>query len=122
MTPTPIAGRAVSSSGVRDRALPLRVALPFNDPITSDVGGGGPASPREPPFRRELPFVGVGQATWLVPRRGVTVAGQRRIATGLRWLYTGREYVPDRERIRPAPDARRASADAPAIDAVGGRD
>jgi transcriptional regulator GlxA family with amidase domain len=51
-------------------------------------------------------FVGVEQATWLVPRGGVTVAGQRRIATGLRWLYTGREYVPSRERIRPAADTR----------------
>jgi hypothetical protein len=46
--------------------------------------------PHEPPFRRELTSVGVGQATWLVPRGGVTVAGQRRIATGRRWLYTGR--------------------------------
>ena len=62
--------------------------------------------PHEPPFRRELTFVGVGQATWLVPFRGVTVAGQRRITTGLRWFYTGREYVPGSERIRPTPDAR----------------
>jgi hypothetical protein len=46
--------------------------------------------PHEPLFRRELTFVGVGQATWLVPFRGLTVAGQRRITTGLRWLYTGR--------------------------------
>src|ERR671935_1225289 len=39
--------------------------------ITSDLGGGGPAAlPHEPPFRRELTFVGVGQATWLVPEMG----------------------------------------------------
>jgi hypothetical protein len=50
--------------------------------------------PHEPsPFRRELTSVGVGQATWLVPEGDLTVAGQRRLWAGLRWLYTGREYV-----------------------------
>jgi len=44
------------------------------------------------------------------PKRGITVAGQRRITTGLRWLYTGREYVPDARRIRLAADARSANA------------
>jgi hypothetical protein len=52
----------------------------------------------------------VEQATWLVPGRGITVARQRRIATGLRWLYTGREYVPDPRRIRLVADGRSTDA------------
>jgi len=39
-------------------------------------------SPPKPPFLRGLTFGGAGQATWLVPRRGITVAGQRRDRTG----------------------------------------
>src|SRR5579864_7733581 len=39
-------------------------------------------SPLEPPFLRGLTFGDEGQATWLVPRRGITVAGQRRNRTG----------------------------------------
>src|SRR5205085_11657887 len=35
--------------------------------------------------------LGVAQATWLVPRRGITAAGQRRNDTGLRCSYTGRQ-------------------------------
>lgn len=68
-----------------------RVPLPLKSCSPPRFGGEGPAAlPREPPFRRELTFVGVGQATWLIPRRGVTVAGQRRVVTGLRCVYAGR--------------------------------
>src|SRR5918996_664329 len=63
---------------------------------TSAFSGGGwfGGSAIEPPFLRGLAFVGMEQASWLVPRRGFTVAGQRRACTGLRCLHAGRGYVP----------------------------
>jgi SpoVK/Ycf46/Vps4 family AAA+-type ATPase len=44
--------------------------------LFDEVDALGGHEPRLPP---RAVFVGAGQATWLVPRRGLTVAGQRRI-------------------------------------------
>jgi hypothetical protein len=38
---------------------------------------------------------GVAQATWLIPRRGITVAGQLRNPTGFADTTPAGEYVPD---------------------------
>ena len=55
-------------------------------------GGGGPAAGAA---RTALPpradvRLGTERSTWLIPGRGIAVAGQRRIHTGLRRLCTGR--------------------------------
>src|SRR5437764_1369623 len=116
--PTVASGRqSLRGARARETNGPRRCVLldlPLKPSAPPRVGGGGSAAlPHEPPLRRELTFVGVGQATWLVPFRGVTVAGQRRIPTGLRWLYTGqgvcarqREDTSDAGRARHREEGR----------------
>ena len=68
----------------------------------------------KPPFLRGLTFGRAAQASWLVPRGGFTVAGQRRALTGLRCDHSGRGYVPgdrsldDPAYTRPVPGATAA--------------
>jgi hypothetical protein len=51
-------------------------------------------APLEPPFLRGQNSYGLAQATWLVPRRGITVAGQHRNHTGFAATTPTGEYEP----------------------------
>src|SRR4029453_14442134 len=80
--PQPAATRATTSSRARDRR-----DLLIHPPLGRRMRGswGSEAQPALPPRTELAPR---RQATWLVPAglgRGLTVAGQRRVRTGLRW-------------------------------------